>query len=257
MLSSAAISQISPASNSSRFFSAFQRYISLTSSTQRHIRLQPNVRPKSLRPLPYSGLIIKRYASAATAQDATNSAQQMPHTPILYNLFPQTLPSGPPPHGPFVVDTRQLRKEFLQLQARAHPDRHSGADKAKAEGTSALINEAYKTLQDPLRRAQYLLSLRGIDVAEDERLKVEDPELLMEVLEVREAIEAAQEEGELEAMKENNDRNIEQSEGVLDQAFRDENIEGAKDEAVRLRYWTNIKESLDGWERGKPVVLVH
>lgn len=58
-----------------------------------------------------------------------------------------------------------------------------------------MINEAYKTLQDPLKRAQYLLSLRGIDVAEDERLKVEDPELLMEVLEVRENIEAAQEEG--------------------------------------------------------------
>jgi len=24
-----------------------------------------------------------------------------------------------------------------------------------------------------------------------------------------------------------------------------------------LRYWVNIKESLDGWEKGKPVVLVH
>jgi len=143
------------------------------------------------------------------------------------------------------------------LQARAHPDRHTGANKAKAEGTSALINEAYKTLQDPLRRAQYLLSLRGIDVAEDERLKVEDPELLMEVLEVREAIEAAQEETELEDMKKNNDANIERSEEVLDEAFRQDNVQRAMDEAVKLRYWINIKESLDGWERGKPIVLVH
>ncbi len=143
------------------------------------------------------------------------------------------------------------------MQARAHPDRHTGANKAKAEGTSALINEAYKTLQDPLRRAQYLLSLRGIDVAEDERLKVEDPELLMEVLEVREAIEAAQEETELEDMKKNNDANIERSEEVLDEAFRQDNVQRAMDEAVKLRYWINIKESLDGWERGKPIVLVH
>lgn len=143
------------------------------------------------------------------------------------------------------------------MQARAHPDRHTGANKAKAEGTSALINEAYKTLQDPLRRAQYLLSLRGIDVGEDERLKVEDPELLMEVLEVREAIEAAQEETELEDMKKNNDANIERSEEVLDEAFRQDNVQRAMDEAVKLRYWINIKESLDGWERGKPIVLVH
>ena len=33
--------------------------------------------------------------------------------------------------------------------------------------------------------------------------------------------------------------------------------QGAMQEAVRLRYWINIKESLDGWEKGKPVVLNH
>lgn len=252
----AAISKASPLSSSGRFFSAFQCYISLSSSP-RHIHTRPLARPNLLKPLRRSIPTAPRYASTASAHDPIPTPPQEPETPILYNLFPQTLPAGPPPHGPFVIDARQLRKEFLQLQARAHPDRHSGADKAKAEGTSALINEAYKTLQDPLRRAQYLLSLRGIDVAEDERLKVEDPELLMEVLEVREAIEAAQEENELEGMKRKNDRNIERSESILDQAFKNEDIEGAKDEAVRLRYWTNIKESLDGWERGKAVVLVH
>ncbi|KAK4696358.1 molecular chaperone HscB, partial [Lecanoromycetidae sp. Uapishka_2] len=244
-------------SNSGRFFSAFQRYISHTSSPHPRIHNRPSTSPYFPKSRSHNTRNIRRYASPAAAHAPHPTSTRQPDTPILYNLFPQTLPAGPPPHGPFVIDTRQLRKEFLQLQARAHPDRHSGPDKAKAEGTSALINEAYKTLQDPLRRAQYLLSLRGIDVAEDERLKVEDPELLMEVLEVREAIEAAQEEGELEGMKMKNERNIAESEARLDRAFRHEDIEGAKDEAVRLRYWTNIKESLDGWERGKPVVLVH
>lgn len=129
--------------------------------------------------------------------------------------------------------------------------------KSRAEGTSARINEAYKTLQNPLLRAQYLLSLRGIDVAEDETAKVEDPELLMEVLDAREEIENAQEEEELEEMKRVNDERIEASEQVLDRAFKDDDIRSAKEEAVRLRYWVNIKESLDGWEKGKPVVLVH
>jgi molecular chaperone HscB len=44
---------------------------------------------------------------------------------------------------------------------------------------------------------------------------------------------------------------------VLDEAFRKDDLVKAKEEAVRLRYWVNIKESLDGWEKGKPVVLVH
>ena len=174
-----------------------------------------------------------------------------------YELFPNTLFSGPPPEGPFVIDTRELRKEFLQLQAKAHPDRHQGENKARAEGASARINEAYKTLQNPLLRAQYLLSLRGIDVAEDETAKVEDPELLMDVLETREDIEAAEEETQLKPLKERNDERIRESEHILTAAFKSDDMDTAKEESVKLRYWINIKESLDAWEKGKPVVLVH
>lgn len=174
-----------------------------------------------------------------------------------YEFFPKTLPEGPPPSGQFVIDIRQLRKEFLQLQAVAHPDRHPQEHKIRAEGMSARINEAYKTLQNPLLRAQYLLSLRGINVAEDETLKVEDPELLMEVLETREEIEAVQEQGELDELAVVNNERIEKSEKVLDKAFRGDDIDTARSEAVKLRYWINIKDSIDAWERGKPVVLQH
>ena len=86
---------------------------------------------------------------------------------------------------------------------------------------------------------------------------MEDPELLMEVLETREEIENAAEEEELEELRRINDERIEESEAVLDRYFREDDAKAAKEEAVRLRYWVNIKESLDGWEKGKPVVLVH
>ncbi|KAF2636329.1 Co-chaperone Hsc20 [Massarina eburnea CBS 473.64] len=174
-----------------------------------------------------------------------------------YTFFPTTLPSGPPPQGSFSVDTTALKREFLQLQARAHPDLHPPSEKKKAQALSARINEAYKTLQSPLLRAQYLLSLRGIEVAEDETAKVEDPELLMEVLETREQIEEAQSEDDLVDMKKVNEKRIEESVGVLEETFREDDIDRAKEEAVKLRYWINIKESLDAWERGKPVVLQH
>lgn len=112
-------------------------------------------------------------------------------------------------------------------------------------------------MQNPLLRAQYLLSLRGIEVAEDETAKVEDPELLMEVLDARERIEEAESEADLVEMKAENDVRIDDSVQVLEKAFEDDNIDVAKQEAVKLRYWINIKESLDNWEKGKPVVLEH
>ena len=134
---------------------------------------------------------------------------------------------------------------------------HAGQNKARAEGMSMRINEAYKTLQSPLLRTQYLLSLRGIEVAEDETAKVEDPDLLMEVLDAREAIEDAQSEEDLAPLKKVNDVRIEDSVSTLEKAFGRDDLTLATTEAVRLRYWINIKESLDGWEKGKPVVLVH
>lgn len=194
---------------------------------------------------------------AATAADSSELPPAAPaHTH--YDLFPDTLPLGPPPRGHFPVDARALRREFLQLQARAHPDMHpAGPAKTRAEARSARINDAYRTLANPLLRAQYLLSLRGVDVAGDERLKVDEPALLMVVLEAREEIEDARSEEDLVALREANEKRIAAGEEALEKAFRDDDVEAAKREAVRMRYWVNIRESLDNWEPGKPIVLEH
>ncbi|RBQ74312.1 hypothetical protein FVER14953_01154 [Fusarium verticillioides] len=192
-------------------------------------------------------------AAQPEQEPASSSASSSTH----YDLFPETLPDGPPPAGHFPIDTRALRREFLRLQARAHPDMHPAQDKARAEAMSARINEAYKTLSNPLLRAQYLLSLRGVDLANDETLKVEEPELLMLVLEAREEIEDVAHEEDLDEPRAANDARIAESEQVLERAFQHDDIEAAKHEAVRLRYWVNIKESLDNWERGRHVVLQH
>ncbi|KAL1795230.1 hypothetical protein ACET3X_007046 [Alternaria dauci] len=190
-----------------------------------------------------------------TQQSSTAQSSQVPQTH--YSFFPNALPSGPPPNGPFAIDLSALKKEFLQLQARAHPDLHPQADKKRAEALSARINEAYKTLQNPLLRAQYLLSLRGIEVAEDETAKVDDRELLMEVLEARESIEEAESEEDLVEMRERNEERIAESTEIIDQAFKRDDLDAAKSEAVKLRYWVNIRESIENWEKGVPVVLQH
>ena len=212
-----------------------------------------------------------------------------------YNLFPQTLPKGPPPAGPFSINTRQLRSEFLQLQAKAHPDRfsslssasssspsHNLTEKRKAEALSAHINAAYKTLQDPLLRAQYLLSLRSGDNIEgyadradtnsagkssesspvgdpssDETAKTEDPELLMTVMETREVIENAEKEEDLAEVKEENDERMKRSVNELEKAFEKDDLQRASQEAVRLKYWTGVNEGIRGWEVGKGARMDH
>ncbi|KAI1259813.1 Co-chaperone Hsc20 [Xylariaceae sp. FL1019] len=200
-------------------------------------------------------------ASRRTQPESTSPrASHEPKAPIPqthYDFFPKTLPNGPPPRGAFDIDVRTLRREFLALQAGAHPDLHPQHMKARAEATSARINEAFKTLESPLLRAQYLLALRGLDVANDETAKVEDPELLMLVLETREIIEEALEEGDLEGPRIENEERIEATETTLAALFEADDLEGAKVEVVRLRYWVNIRESIRNWEKGKPIVLEH
>lgn len=200
----------------------------------------------------------RRYQSTTNAREEPfKTSSPTPETQTHYSFFPRSLSAGPPPRGPFSIDLNALKREFLQLQAKAHPDLHPQEDKKRAEATSARINEAYKTLQSPLHRAQYLLSQRGIETAEDETAKVDDPELLMEVLEAREQIEEAESEEDLVGMKDENEVRIQESIKALEQAFAEDDVELAKSETVKLRYWMNISESISNWEKGKPVVLEH
>lgn len=58
-----------------------------------------------------------------------------------------------------------------------------------AQGLSNYVTLAWATLRDPLPRAEYILKLQGIEIAEEDQL--EDLELISEILEVRERLETA------------------------------------------------------------------
>jgi molecular chaperone HscB len=66
----------------------------------------------------------------------------------------------------FRVDAAALEHAYRNLQRAVHPDRYAGAgdaQKRRALQASARVNEAYRTLRDPVARAEYLLGLRGLD----------------------------------------------------------------------------------------------
>lgn len=66
----------------------------------------------------------------------------------------------------FAVDIDALERSYRALQGEVHPDRFATAADALrrlALQSSARANEAYRALRDPVGRAQYLLSLHGVD----------------------------------------------------------------------------------------------
>jgi molecular chaperone HscB len=91
----------------------------------------------------------------------------------------------------------------------------------------------------------------------EETAKLSDPDLLMTVLEVREAIEEAETQEEVEVIKRENGGRIERVEERLRRAFEDGKGEDARDGTVELRYWEGLKRACDDWEPGKRVELVH
>ena len=74
---------------------------------------------------------------------------------------------------------------------------------------------------------------------------------------MREQIEEAETEAEVEEMRTDNEERLAKSVRVLEEAFARDDLETARREAVRLRYWVNVGDTLREWERGKPVLLHH
>ncbi|KAF3919768.1 hypothetical protein ABW20_dc0108458 [Dactylellina cionopaga] len=201
-----------------------------------------------------------RFTNPPPPSSATSAQPEPQSRPLktYYTLFPQTLASGPPPSGPFHIDTRALRTEFLKRQQSTHPDLFPPSSRKQAETASAHLNRAYSALLSPLTRAEYLLTLRGyIDPSSDETSKVEDVELITDVMEANEILESARSEEDLVELREVNEGRIVESIERIAEAFRRDELEIVKGEVVRLRYWSNVAESLRHWEVGKPVVLQH
>jgi molecular chaperone HscB len=88
-----------------------------------------------------------------------------------------------------------LQQRYYELSRQLHPDRFMQkpeAERQRALDMSSALNDAYRTLKDPIKRAQYLLTLEGFDIGE-QRSKDVPPELLEEVFDLNMALEEMRE----------------------------------------------------------------
>lgn len=101
------------------------------------------------------------------------------------------------------VDLRALEKTHRQLSRALHPDRYvasTAAEKREALARAVEVNEAWRIVQDPLRRAEALLSLSGVALGDD-REASPGSDFLLEILEQREALSDARSAHDLKAVQ--------------------------------------------------------
>lgn len=104
----------------------------------------------------------------------------------------------------FVVLEADLDRAYRIVQAQIHPDRFAcegAAQKRMATQWSTRVNDAYQTLKDPLKRAIYLLRLRGIESGDERQVHSLSPAFLMQQMEWREGIEKAASMGDRSALQ--------------------------------------------------------
>lgn len=95
----------------------------------------------------------------------------------------------------FDVGLPAVERTHRELSRALHPDRYAGAgaSERKAALSKAIeVNESYRIVRDPVRRAEALFELAGVRVGETNEPKA-SPAFLMDVMEQREALSDARE----------------------------------------------------------------
>ena len=139
------------------------------------------------------------------------------------------------------IDLKDLEKRFYALSRKWHPDlfaRKSEKEREESLDATALLNDAYRTLKDPIARATYLLKLEGFDIGERGTKDV-PPELLEEVFELNMALEEG-EQGEISQMRTRFETMKRQIDSDLERQFGAGELNEIRALLNRRKYITNL-----------------
>ncbi len=150
------------------------------------------------KPLPEDTHSCWSCGSMRAAHFCESCGKVQPPVPVDYFTF-----FGLPPK--LNIDVPALEKSFYELSRRLHPDLNARAGSQEQEWSleqSSLLNDAYRTLRDPIKRTEYLLHLEGVELEEQSKSATEQaratgvmkkqivpPELLEEVFELNMQLE--------------------------------------------------------------------
>jgi molecular chaperone HscB len=121
------------------------------------------------KPLPEDTHSCWSCGSMRAAHFCESCGKVQPPVPVDYFSF-----FGLPPK--LNVDVAALEKSFYELSRRLHPDLNARAGSQEQEWSleqSSLLNDAYRTLRDPIKRTEYLLHLEGVELEEQSKSATE------------------------------------------------------------------------------------
>ncbi len=152
----------------------------------------------SAKPLPEDTHSCWSCGSMRAAHFCESCGKVQPPVPVDYFSF-----FGLPPK--LNIDVAALEKNFYELSRKLHPDLNARAGTQEQEWSmeqSSLLNDAYRTLKDPIKRTAYLLHLEGVVLEEQSKSATEQaratgeikkqivpPDLLEEVFELNMQLE--------------------------------------------------------------------
>jgi molecular chaperone HscB len=146
------------------------------------------------------------------------------------------------------IDTAKLERDFYQFSRKLHPDVFSRATEKEQEWSlqkTSQLNDAYRTLKDPITRTEYLLKLEGVQMEEQSKTATEKaresgemkkqvvpPDMLEEVFELNMQLEEARMNKKMGDADESLKGELHQTKTNLQKKFV------ALDEELK-RYWTD------------------
>jgi molecular chaperone HscB len=158
------------------------------------------------------------------------------------------------------VEMNGLEQKFLQLSWKLHPDNFVNASEEERELSlkrSSELNDAYRTLKDPVARVEYLLAIEG-ERKEGEKKQQAPPELLEEVFELNESLDelreakaAGQELDGMKARLEAAEANFGQKLADVDAEMQltakdwDKAVDKGADDAARKKIMARLNEHLN------------
>ena len=105
----------------------------------------------------------------------------------------------------YALESEALERSYREIQSRVHPDRFAHAGDAERRASlqwTTRVNEAYRTLKDPVQRAKHLLELHGVDVAFETNTAMPG-DFLAQQMELRESLEEAKNAAALDELRKN------------------------------------------------------
>jgi molecular chaperone HscB len=142
------------------------------------------------------------------------------------------------------LEPASLDRAYFALQRQWHPDRFVARppdERARASSEAAALNDAYRTLKDPLSRAVYLAGLRGVELPGDGKT-IDDPDLLMEAMEAREELHEAGSAEAVDALAAKARDDMKYSLSGLGTLFLREDKVAIRKALLRLRYLDKFAE---------------